>query len=106
MKLTRRRAFYNQFWSITPLASRIQKSETPGAASWPELGLVFESDTTAGVVPVIHQAFPPAVRTPLPFQQKSVDPYPARPDLAGLRVRRNILREAVEAFAEQSGHRL
>ena len=29
-------------------ASRIQSSAALGAASWPELGLVFESDSTAG----------------------------------------------------------
>ena len=34
--------------------TRIQSSETPGAASWPELGLVFESDATASLVPVVH----------------------------------------------------
>lgn len=87
-------------------ASRIQLSETLGAASWPELGLVFESNSTACFVPVIHQAFPPVVCTSLPFQQESVYPYPARQDLAWLRVRRDVLREAVKAFAEQSGHRL
>jgi hypothetical protein len=49
-------------------------SETPGSASWPKLGLIFESDATAGFVPVINQAFPPSVCTSLPFQQESVDP--------------------------------
>jgi hypothetical protein len=34
--------------------TRIQSSETPRAADWPELGLVFESDATAGLVPVVH----------------------------------------------------
>ena len=87
-------------------ASRIQLSETRGAASCPELGLVFESDSTAGFVPVVHQTFPPAACTSLPFQQESVYPYPARQDLAWLRVRRDVLRETVKAFAEQSGHRV
>lgn len=93
----------NQFWSITPLASRIQTSEAPGAASWPELGWVFESDATADFVPLAYQAFPPAVCTSLPFQQESVDPYPARPYLAWLRVRGDVIRETMEAFAEQGG---
>ncbi len=84
---------------------RSQSSVTPGAADWPELGLVFESDATAGLVPVVHQAFPPAVCTSLPFQQESVYLYPARQDLAWLRVRWDVLRETVEAFAEQVGHR-
>jgi hypothetical protein len=42
--------------SVTSSAAttRSQWSETPGAAGWPELGLVFESDATAGLVPVVH----------------------------------------------------
>jgi hypothetical protein len=83
-----------------------QLSETLGATSWSELGLVFESDATAGFVPVVHPAFPPAVSPSLPFQQESVHPYPARQNLAWLGVRGDVLRETVEALAEQGGHRL
>jgi hypothetical protein len=57
-------------------ASRIQLSEPLGAASWPELGLVFESDSPTGLVPVVHPAFPSVVCTSLPVQQESVYPYP------------------------------
>jgi hypothetical protein len=30
---------------------------------WLELGLIFESDATAGLMPVVHETFPPAMPT-------------------------------------------
>jgi len=76
----------------------------PSVLGWLEFGLIFESNTTAGLVPVVHETLPPAISPSLPFQQESVYPCPVRQNPAWLRFCRDVLREAVEAFAEPSGH--
>jgi hypothetical protein len=77
----------------------------PSVLSWLEFSLIFESDATACLMPEVHQTFPPAICPPLPFQQESAYPCPISQDLARLRPRGDVLREAVEALAQPSRHR-
>lgn len=70
-----------------------------------QIGLIFEHDTVPGLVLVLHQALPPAVRSPAPLQQEPVPPRPGDPDLARLGAWRDALREAVEAFRKAGRHR-
>ena len=72
--------------------------------SWPEFVLVFQNDPAAGMVPVIDETLPPAIAGPAPFQQKSVCPLPGHQDLAGLGVRRNVIREAMKTLAQSGRH--
>jgi hypothetical protein len=63
-----------------------------------EFILVLELDTASCLIAVVHEALPPAIVSPPPFQQKTVDPRSGHADLAASGVRWDVLREAVETF--------
>jgi hypothetical protein len=65
-----------------------------------ELILVLELDAASGLIPVVHEALPPAIFSPPPFQQKPIDPRSSHADLAAFGIRWDVLREAVETFSQ------
>jgi len=85
-------------------AAERRAAEGASAVGWLELGLIYECDATAGLVPIVHKTFPPAIRSTPPSQQETVYPRPIRQNLTGLRVCGDVLGKAVEAFAEPGGH--
>ncbi len=70
------------------------------AVGWLEFGLISECDAAAGLVPIVHKTFPPAILSAPPFQQETVYPRPIRQNLTGLRVCGDVLGKAVEALTE------
>ena len=73
----------------------------PGSIrSWPELILILELNAASSLIPVVHEALPPAIFSPPPFQQKTVGPPSGHADLAAFGVRWDVLREAMETLSQ------